>query len=82
MGAMNVSEFKLRADDALERVEAGEIIEITRHNRAVAELRPKRGVHDVEWNRASKEMITIMRHGFELGGGPYTEDDKYGDALL
>lgn len=82
MGAMNVTDFGTKAKDALERVEAGEIIEITRNNRTIAELRPRRGAHQVEWNQAAREMIDIMRKGVRLGGGPYSEEDKYGDLPL
>lgn len=77
---MTITEFRRHADAALARAEAGEIIEITKNNRTVAELRPKRGAHDVEWNAASREMIDLMRIGFHLGGGPFTAEDKYGDA--
>ncbi len=82
MGVMTITDFRLHAGDAVERVEAGEIIEITKNNRTIAELRPKRGVHDAEWNEASKSMIELMRSGLHLGGGPFTEEDKYGDARL
>jgi antitoxin (DNA-binding transcriptional repressor) of toxin-antitoxin stability system len=72
----------LHAEDAMARVEAGEIIEITRHNRTIAELRPRRGAGDAEWNAAAKAMVVAMREGFDLGGGPFTEEDRYGSAAL
>lgn len=82
MGVMSVREFHANVSSAISRAEAGEVIEITKNNRTVAELRLRRGAHDVEWNRASKEMVEIMREGFDLQGIRPTEEDKYGDALL
>jgi antitoxin (DNA-binding transcriptional repressor) of toxin-antitoxin stability system len=82
MGIMSIREFNANVSAAIARVEAGEIIEITKNNRTVAELRPKRGPHDPEWVRASEEMMAIMRRGIDLGGQKFTEEDKYGDAEL
>ncbi len=82
MGVMTVTDFRLHAADAMARVEAGEIIEITRQNRTIAELRPRNGAGDVAWNAAAKAMVAAMREGFDLGGGPFNEGDKYGDTAL
>lgn len=82
MGVMSVREFNANSSRAIARAEAGETIEITKNNRTVAELRPKRGAHDIEWNAASKRMIDVMRKGLHLGGAPITAEDKYGDASL
>lgn len=80
MGVMNITDFRLRAAEALQRVEAGEIIEITRNNRPIAELRPREGFSDAEWNAASRRMIQLMKQGQNLGGGPLTLSDRYGEA--
>jgi antitoxin (DNA-binding transcriptional repressor) of toxin-antitoxin stability system len=48
MSVMTVTDFRWHPQDAMSHVEAGEIIEITRHNRTIAELRPRRGAGDVE----------------------------------
>lgn len=82
MGVMSIREFNANVSSAIARAEAGETIEITKNNRTVAELRPKRGAHDVEWNRASKAMADIMKRGLDLGGKSLSTEDKYGDAEL
>lgn len=82
MGVMSVREFNANASRAIARAEAGETIEITKNNRTVAELRPKRGAHDDQWNRASERMIDIMGKGLHLGGATVKAEDKYGDAAL
>ncbi len=82
MGVMTIGEFKAQSDEALARAAAGEIIEITKNNLTIAELRPKRGAHDAEWNAASRGMIDLMRTGFSLGGGPFTTEDKHGRTAL
>jgi len=48
MSVMTVTDFRWHPQDAMSHVEAGEIIEITRHNRTIAELRPRRDAGDVE----------------------------------
>jgi len=82
MGVMSIREFNANVSSAVARAEAGETIEIMKNNRTVAELRPKRGAHDAQWNGASKAMDRLMRDGFDLGGEPLTTEDKYGDAPL
>lgn len=82
MNAITVRELNADVSKAIARVEAGETLEISRNNRVIAELRPSSGKHGVERERAAKTMAAILARGFELGGGPLTADDKYGDADL
>ena len=42
MTIMSIREFNANVSKALARAEAGEVIEITRNGKPVAELRPKR----------------------------------------
>ena len=82
MGVMSVRAFNASVSKAIAMVEAGETIEITKRGKVVAELRPKRPVRDAAWMKAREEMLTIMGRGIDLGGGPITPEDKYGDAVL
>lgn len=63
-------------------MEAGEILDISRNGKVIAELRPKRPVRDAAWQKAYDESIEFLRKGLPLNAGKITEDDKYGDALL
>ena len=82
MGVMSVRELNANVSSAIARAEAGEIIEITKNNRTVAELRPKRHARDAAWTAASQKVDEIMRRGFNLGGTPATIEDRYGDVDL
>ncbi|HEY2048615.1 MAG TPA: type II toxin-antitoxin system prevent-host-death family antitoxin [Caulobacteraceae bacterium] len=70
----------------LTEVEAGETVVVTKHGRAVAELRPRSDdrTKDPVWRAAYEKMIQHMRETPETGYrvGEITEEDKYGDAPL
>lgn len=82
MGVMTIRELNANVSQAIARVESGETLDITRHGKIVAEMRPKRPVRDAAWLAAAGRVEAIMAKGFELGGGPLSEDDRYGDAVL
>lgn len=82
MGIMTVRELNANVSQAIARVEKGETLDISKHGKIVAEMRPKRPVRDAAWYAAVERMDAILAKGFELGGGPLTEEDKYGDAVL
>ncbi len=82
MGVMSVREFNASVSRAVARVEAGETIEITKHGRVVAELRPRAPVRDAAWHARHAKMMAILDKGLPLGIGRITQDDKYGDAEL
>lgn len=86
MGAITVGEFSTDARRAVERVEAGEILQITRDGRAIAELRPSRRIvfpaRDAAWHAAVARLRVLMDEGMDLGGERITYEDKYGEDDL
>lgn len=82
MGAISVRELNSNISKVLARVEAGEILEITRNGKTIAELRPKRPERDAAWWKAYRESVEVLTKGFPGKIGKITEEDKYGDADL
>jgi antitoxin (DNA-binding transcriptional repressor) of toxin-antitoxin stability system len=82
MTVMSVRELNTNISRALARVEAGEVIEIARNGKIIAELRPKGIVRDAAWWEAYERSIEFMKKGLPLGIGKLTEEDKYGDDPL
>lgn len=82
MGVLSVRELNANISKALARVEAGEVIDISKNGRVIAELRPKGPVRDAAWHEARLKMIAMMEKGLPLKVGKITEEDKYGDAPL
>lgn len=82
MGALSVRELNANISRVLARVEAGEILDITRNGKVIAELRPKGRVRDARWWKAYDESLMLLRKDRPGKIGKITEDDKYGDADL
>ena len=82
MGVLSVREFNSNVSKALARVEAGEVLDITRNGKVIAQVRPKRPERDAKWWKAVRESDEFLRRGLPLGIGKITEEDKYGDAEL
>ena len=61
-------------------VEAGERIVVTRDGERVAEIRPYTGVAELDAKReaARKELLAIMDEGLDLGGVPFTYEERHG----
>lgn len=82
MGIMTVRELNANVSQAIARVEKGETLDISKHGKIVAEMRPKAPVRDAAWNERYGRMLALLEKGADLGGGPLTEEDRYGDARL
>lgn len=82
MGVITVRELNANISKAIARVEAGEVLDIQKNGKVVAEMRPKRPVRDAEWHAAYQRMMARVEKGMDLGGGRVTYEDKYGDADL
>ncbi len=80
MGSLSVRELNANISKALARVEAGEILDISRNGKVIAELRPKAPVRDAAWQKAYEESVALLRRGLPLGIGKVTPEDKYGDV--
>jgi antitoxin (DNA-binding transcriptional repressor) of toxin-antitoxin stability system len=78
---MSVRELNASVSRAIALVESGETIDITKHGRVVAEIRPKRPARDAEWFAARDRLLKLMKAGLPLGGKA-TYEDRYGDADL
>jgi antitoxin (DNA-binding transcriptional repressor) of toxin-antitoxin stability system len=80
MGVLSVRELNANISKALSRVEAGEVLDISRNGKVIAELRPKTPVRDAAWQKAYEENVALLRSGLSLGIGKVTPEDKYGDV--
>jgi prevent-host-death family protein len=80
MGVMSVREFNANVTRAIARAEAGEVIEITRNGKPVAELRPRRQnrMDDPEFRAAYERMVTRMKEGIPGLSGPATYEERTG----
>ena len=82
MGVLSVRELNANISKALARVEAGEVLDISRNGKVIAELRPKRPVRDAAWFKAHRESEALLREGLPINAGKITHEDKYGDVPL
>lgn len=82
MGVLSVRELNANISKALARVEAGEVLDISRNGKVIAELRPKAPVRDAAWLRTYEEMKAVLEEGLPINAGKITYEDKYGDADL
>lgn len=80
MTSMSVRELNANLSRVLARAEAGEVIEITRNGRAVAELRAKRAnpMDDPEFRAARERLLAGMREGIPGLSGPATYEERTG----
>ena len=69
MGVMTIREFNANVSRAVAMVEAGEIIDITKNGRVVAELRPKsaRRADDPRWQAAFSALVDDLATGAPFG---------------
>jgi antitoxin (DNA-binding transcriptional repressor) of toxin-antitoxin stability system len=80
MGVLSVRELNANISKALARVEAGEILDISRNGKVIAEIRAKRPIRDAAWHKAHRDSVAFMERGLPLGIGKVTPEDKYGDV--
>ncbi len=82
MGALSIRELNSNISKALARVEAGEVLDIMRNGKVIAEIRPKRPTRDAKWRKAYEESVELLTRGLPGKIDRITEEDKYGDADL
>jgi prevent-host-death family protein len=84
MPALSIRELNANISKVIERVESGEVVEVSRNGRVVAEIRPKivRPVRDARYWKAREEMERLLVEGLPLDIGKTTIEDRYGDADL
>lgn len=82
MAALSIRDLNGNISKVIDRVEAGEVVDVSRNGKVVAEIRPKRPVRDAEWREAKRKLEDSLRSAFLTGIGKVSEDDRYGDADL
>jgi antitoxin (DNA-binding transcriptional repressor) of toxin-antitoxin stability system len=84
MAALSIRELNANISKVIERVEAGEVVNVSRNGRVVAEIRAKivRPVRDARYWKARKEMERLLDEGLPLNIGKASIEDRYGDADL
>jgi prevent-host-death family protein len=80
MGVMSVRELNANLSKALARAEAGEIIEITRNGKPIAQLRtkPVNKLDDPEFKAAYERMLEGFKIGIPGLSGPATYEERTG----
>ncbi len=80
MGVMSIREFNANTSKAFAMVEAGEVIEVTRNGKVIAEVRPKRAnrMDDPEFRAAREQLLAGMEKGIPGLQGPFTYDERTG----
>lgn len=78
MGVMSIREFNANVSKAFAKVEAGELIEITRNGKIIAEIRPKRQnrMDDPEFVAARERLLAGMAKGIADINGPFTYEER------
>jgi antitoxin (DNA-binding transcriptional repressor) of toxin-antitoxin stability system len=80
VGVMSIRELNSNASKAVALAESGEVIEITRNGKSVAELRarPKNRMDDPEFRKKWEAMLATMRDGIPGLKGPLTYEERTG----
>lgn len=78
MTVMSVREFNANTSKALSRVEAGEVIEISKHGRVFAEIRPRRAskLDDPVFRAAYERMVAGLEEGVPGLDAPFTYEER------
>jgi len=78
MTALSVRELNNNLSAAIARVEAGEVLTITRHGKPVAEMRPRPAskMDDPEWRAAYERALAGLREGVPGLTGPVTYAER------
>lgn len=69
MGAISIREFNGNVSRYIARAEKGEVIEVTRNGKVVAEVRaPSRPDRDSpEWKESHRRLMELLRQGVPIG---------------
>ncbi len=78
MGVMSIREFNANASAAFAKVEAGEVLEITKNGKVIATLAPKpvNRMDDPQYRAAHEEMIALFRGGLPYLGGAASYEER------
>ena len=80
MAVISIREFNANISKVIAQVEAGEVIELTRNGKVVAEIKPKRAnkMDDPEYRAKYEKMLAVMRKGIPGLSGPATYEERTG----
>jgi antitoxin (DNA-binding transcriptional repressor) of toxin-antitoxin stability system len=80
MGVMSIRELNANTSAAIAKVEAGEIFDITKNGKVIAEIRPKLGnlMDDPEYKASHDRMMALLREGIPGLSGPATYEERTG----
>lgn len=78
VGVLSIREFNANASQAFARVEAGETIDVTKHGKVIAEVRPKRisKLDDPVFRANYERMLAGMQEGIPGLAVPFTADER------
>ncbi len=76
MSAISVRELNGAVSKVIARVAAGEVIDVTKSGKIVAEIRPK-SVSDARREAARQRLLQMMEHGIPVGA-PASYDERTG----
>jgi antitoxin (DNA-binding transcriptional repressor) of toxin-antitoxin stability system len=80
MGVMSIREFNKNLSAAFAKVQAGEILQISKNGTIIATLSPKpiNRMDDPEYRAAHEEMIALFRGGLPYLGGAASYEERTG----
>jgi len=76
MSAVSIRELNSNVSKVIARVEAGEVVEITKGGTVVAEIRPRGDawLANPKRREAREKLLELMREGFDIGGSATYEE--------
>lgn len=79
MRHVSLREANQNFSSCIAEVEAGEHIVVTRRGKPIAEIRPV-ALNDLDVKReaARKRLLALMDAGLDLGGKPFTYEERHG----
>jgi antitoxin (DNA-binding transcriptional repressor) of toxin-antitoxin stability system len=80
MSVMSIREFNANTSKAFAKVEAGEVIQVTRNGKIIATVTPERvnRMDDPEYRAKYEKMMALMREGIPGLKAPFTYEERTG----
>ena len=78
MRHVSLREANQNFSSCIAEVEAGEALILMRRGRPVAQIIPASAKPDAKREAARKKLLAIMDQGLDLGGKPFTYEERHG----
>lgn len=79
MRRVSMREANQNFSSCIAKVESGERLVLLRRGKPVAEIIPYTGPKaDPKRDAARKQLLTLMDKGFDLGGRPFSDEERHG----